>query len=134
MAEKLDKTSYPQQKNYERALPQLLRLRAVAATGAAIEEGTPTLTPAKTGKNYIPAYKLLHLPVGYCTSTYQCSQLKSADSWVSQHCPVGQNWVNSSKNLFLTPNSRAKATAAAAAKAETGENLKVRKEKLALTS
>ena len=26
MAEKLDKTSYPQQKNYERALPQLLLL------------------------------------------------------------------------------------------------------------
>jgi len=34
---------------------------------------------------------------------------------------------------YLTLNSRAKAKATAAAKAETGENLKVRTDKLALT-
>ena len=42
----------------ERALPQLLA--AVAATGAPTEEGTPTLTPAKTGK-------ITYQRTNYCT-------------------------------------------------------------------
>ena len=58
MAEKLDKTSYSQQKL--RALTPSASRAAVAATGAATEEVTPTLTPAKTGK-------ITYQRTNYCT-------------------------------------------------------------------
>ena len=100
--------------------PKITSAPAAAATGAgAGEKGTPTRTPAKTGKNYIPAYKLLHLPAGsacppalagklshllgtpthtpaksYCTSTYQCTQLNQLISQNQQLSkPAMKNYI-----------------------------------------